>query len=375
MFKLGVSSRRILSTPYISGKNGGNVIRRAIRSVKTSTVDWKPIRSGKGDLTTLEHQAKTSTLRKIVLGLMLAMPVISFGLGCWQVQRLDWKTKLISRGENALAQPPIEEIPAELDPSVIDQFEYRRFKCKGHFDYSQEIFLGPRLRDGELGYLVITPFVRSSGGKPILIERGWIHKDKVVPETRKKGYLSHLAFPQGEIEITALFRSMPKKSGLQFDHKEGERLFHVHDVPVMAEQTGSLPIYCQMIYDLTDHIDWKHNNEEIELKSNKSSILGFLYNTNRKHTAEEDEADLILDKHDDSTLVYQELEFIAQGVPIAPLPKLKFSNNHLQYLITWFGLSVASTVCLVYAFWKKKQYSSAERVIEAKRQQMKKNFR
>ena len=54
----------------------------------------------------------------------------------------------------------IPELPPNLDPSVIADFEYRRFKCRGRFDYDQEMFLGPRLKDGELGYLVVTPFIR-----------------------------------------------------------------------------------------------------------------------------------------------------------------------------------------------------------------------
>ncbi|KAK6459530.1 mitochondrial protein [Scheffersomyces xylosifermentans] len=348
------------------------------RTVKTSTVDWKPIISTKGNLTTLEHQAKMPYLRKFFLGLMIAMPLVSFILGCWQVKRLQWKTDLISRCENALAQPPIEEIPADLDPSVIGEFEYRRFKCKGHFDYSQEMFLGPRIRDGQLGYLVITPFVRASGGKPILIERGWIHKDKVVPETRKHGYLSHLAFPQGEIEIEALFRVMPVKSVLQFDHEDGSRLFNVHDIPVMAKQSGSLPIYCQMIYDLSDHVEWRLPEDDTAKggKKNSSSWKNFIFASN-KGKEEEDDAHFISHQREsehDSTLEFQDFEFVKEGVPIAATPKLKFSNNHLQYLVTWFGLSICSAGLLIYIFLKKGRFSSAEKVIAEKRRNMKKEF-
>ncbi|KAG2736467.1 hypothetical protein G9P44_000557 [Scheffersomyces stipitis] len=346
--------------------------KTTIRTVKTSTVDWKPIISTKGNLATIEYQSKMPLLRKFFLGLMIAMPVISFVLGCWQVKRLQWKTALISKCENALAQPPIEEIPAELDPDAIVDFEYRRFKCKGHFDYDQEIFLGPRIRDGQLGYLVITPFVRTSGGKPILVERGWIHKDKVVPETRKHGYLSHLAFPQGEIEIEALFRVMPVKSYLQFDHQDGARLFNVHDVPEMAKQSGALPIYCQMIYDLRDHVDWK-GPDDAKKPASKSSWLKSLAFAQKQEP--QDDAHFISSQAEfDHTLEYQDFEFVKQGVPIAPTPKLKFSNNHLQYLVTWFGLSICSAGLLIYSFMKKGRYSSAEKVIAEKRRQMGRTF-
>lgn len=342
---------------------------RFSRSVKTSTIDWKPVKSVPGNLRTITHQKKTPIIRRVLLGLMFAMPIISFGLGCWQVRRLKWKNDLIAKCENNLAAPVIEELPPTLDPNVINEFEYRRFKCKGKFDYDQEMFLGPRIKDGVLGYLVVTPFIRSNGGEPILIERGWIHKDKVIPSTRSSGYLSHLAMPQGEIEIEALFRCMPERSNLQFEHEPGAKLFNVIDVPAMAQQSGSLPIYCQMIYDLSDHLDYKAK-ETLEAQGADPSIFGKLFFTKSKDDSKE-KSFYIQDESDDS-LFYQEFEFIKQGIPIAAKPTMKFSNNHLQYLITWFGVSIASAGLLLYSTYKRKQFLSAERIIDAKRKDMKK---
>ena len=334
------------------------------RSVKTLTMDWKPMKAVPGNLRTIEHQAKIPIIRRFLLGLMYAMPIISFGLGCWQVKRLNWKTDLIAKCENNLAAPIIPELPPNLDPTVIADLEYRRFKCKGHFDYENEMFLGPRLRNGEVGYLVVTPFIRENGGDPILIERGWIQKSKVVPETRSSGYLSHLALPKGQIEIEALFRIMPTRSTLQFEHEEGSKLFHFPDVPAMAEQSGSLPIYCQMIYDLRDHVDWRKDENS---KGAKSSLLGKLFFSK----GSESDAQFIAHntEHDD-TLQYQEFEFANEGVPIAAKPFIKFTNNHLQYLITWFGLSVGSTILLIYSIWKSKQFASADKILAAKRKDM-----
>ncbi|KAI5951197.1 SHY1 [Candida jiufengensis] len=346
-----------------------STLLRITRSVKTSTIDWKPIKSVPGNLRTISHQKKMPIFRRVILGLMYAMPIITFGLGCWQVHRLNWKNELITKCESNLAAPVIEELPKNLDPNVIGEFEYRRFKCRGKFDYDQEMFLGPRMKDGVLGYLVVTPFIRSDGGKPILIERGWIHKDKVVPSKRNKGYLSHLAFPQGEIEIEALFRCMPPKSYLQFDHEPGAKLFNIPDVPAMAKQSGSLPVYCQMIYDLSDHLDYKTEKLlEEKGQSTSPSLWNKIFFTTK---TKENKKEYIQDLSDDS-MYFQEFEFINQGVPIAAKPTIKFSNNHLQYLITWFGVCIASTGLLIYMSWKTKQFSSADRIIEAKRKEMKK---
>lgn len=336
------------------------------RTVKTPTIDWKPIKSSVSNLARAENQEKQKGFRRFILGLMIAMPVITFWLGCWQVKRLKWKVDLIARCEHLLAEPPLENLPAELDPSVIPEYEYRRFKIKGKFDYSQELFLGPRIRNGELGYLLITPFIRADGGKPILIERGWIAKEKVIPETRNKGYLSHLSLPQGEIEIEAMFRTMPKKSFMQYEHEPGTRLFHVPDVEAMAKETGSLPIYAQMMYSLKDKNDWHGPQEATEKKSSwKRLFLAGPKNPNSEHLPESDT---------DTTLQYQEFEFVNQGVPLAAIPKVNFTNNHMQYLITWFGISLASTALLIYSLYKRKSSGSAEKVIEAKRKEMKKTF-
>lgn len=335
------------------------------RGVKTPTIDWTPIKSSVNNLSRAENQSKSPIFRRVVLGLMIAMPIVSFFLGCWQIKRLEWKVDLISRSEHLLAEPPMEGLPKVIDPSVIGDFEFRRFKVKGHFDYDKELYLGPRIRNGEVGYLLVTPFVRSDGGKPILIERGWIQKELVIPKRRSKGYLSHLALPQGEIEIQAMFRKMPSKSYLQYDHEPGTRLFHIPDVEAMAEELGALPVYAQMMYSLKDKPEWKGPEEASQKNSKWKKLLGLSTSSNVDH--------LPLSETD-STLAYQEFEFIDQGVPLAALPKVSFTNNHMQYLITWFGVSIASTALLFWTFYKKRDLLSAEKVIEAKRREMKRHF-
>lgn len=334
-------------------------VPRLTRSVKTHTIDWKPMKSSVTNLSRAENQAKQPVFRKVLFGLMVAMPVVSFFLGCWQVRRLRWKVDLIARSEYMLAEEPLAGLPPNLDPAAIKDFEFRRFSVKGHFDYAQELFLGPRLRNGDVGYLVITPFVRADGGKPILVERGWIAKDMVIPARRAKGYLAHLALPQGEITIDAMLRVMPAKSYLQYDHEEGSRVFHVPDVAAMAEQTGSLPVYAQMMYSLQDKPEWVGPEEE---KPGK----GWFFS--KKASAER------LPASDDSTLEFQEFEFVKHGVPVAAVPKVSFTNNHLQYLVTWFGVCVASATLLFYSIYKRRAFGSAEKVIAAKRKDMKRHF-
>lgn len=291
-------------------------------------------------------------IRKVFLGLMIAMPVISFGLGCWQVNRLQWKNGLIALCENNLSRPEMDGLPRELTPDNIDQFQYRRFKSVGHFHHDQEMFVGPRMRNGAMGYLVVTPFTQKDG-KKFLVQRGWIAKEKVVPTTRDHGYLKHLAIPQSETEITGVVRcNLSSDLVLLFDHEKDTRLFHTINTPLMAAQLGTPAIFTQVLYDMSQ------NQVSRAEESSRGGWFSWLFNRLSK-TRE-------FDRYD-PTLEYLEFEFVEQGVPIGIHPKISYPNNHAQYLVTWFGLSFFSSGLLAYTFWKSKNMLSAEKILEAKR--------
>ena len=68
-----------------------------------------------------------STRRKHGPGLYIlaAIPITAFILGCWQVQRLGWKTELIARFEDRLVQTPLP-LPPTVDPNAVHEFDYER---------------------------------------------------------------------------------------------------------------------------------------------------------------------------------------------------------------------------------------------------------
>ena len=121
------------------------------RGIITSTVDWKPIKTGRSPND--DSRRKGSLGKKIVLGLMFAMPIISFYLGTWQVRRLKWKTKLIAACETKLTYEPIP-LPKSFTPDMCEDWEYRKVILTGHFLHSQEMFVGPRKKNGEKGYFL-----------------------------------------------------------------------------------------------------------------------------------------------------------------------------------------------------------------------------
>ncbi|MPC93047.1 Surfeit locus protein 1 [Portunus trituberculatus] len=72
---------------------------------------------------------------------LLIVPIGTFCLGTWQVQRRKWKLNLIDELATKSKAPPIQ-FPENLEE--LEELEYRRVKMIGTFDHSREILLGPR---------------------------------------------------------------------------------------------------------------------------------------------------------------------------------------------------------------------------------------
>lgn len=66
----------------------------------------------------------------------------------------------------------------DFSPAAIPEFAYRKVYLTGEFDHDHEILLGPKTRDGELGYHVITPLLRGPGQDTILVNRGFVKRVK-----------------------------------------------------------------------------------------------------------------------------------------------------------------------------------------------------
>lgn len=150
---------------------------------------------------------------------------------------MDWKTNLIAKYEDRLVRPPLP-LPPVIDPEAVPEFEFRRIYSTGHFRHDQEMLIGPRMFEGKDGFLVVTPFERKDGST-VLVNRGWIPRDRANKATREEG------LPQGEVTVEGLLRSPWKKNMFTPDNKPKERHFYFPDVAEMAALTGSQPIWIE----------------------------------------------------------------------------------------------------------------------------------
>ncbi|KAI5777371.1 SURF-family protein [Geopyxis carbonaria] len=218
---------------------------------------------------------------------LIAIPVTAFAMGTWQVQRLEWKTALVARYEDRLLRPPLP-LPPAIDTTHLGDFDYRRVLATGRFRHDQEMLLGPRIHEGENGFTVVTPLERE-GGSTVLVARGWINKKKMRQEDRRD------ELPEGEVTVEGLLRSPWKKNFFTPPNAPEKGEFYFPDVAQMAGLVGAQPVWIEATQ----------------------------------------EPDLVV-----------AMESEAKGRPIGRPAEVNLRNNHLQYIVTWYGLSAATTFML-----------------------------
>ena len=93
---------------------------------------------------------------------------------------------------------------------VLDEYEYRRVHLHGYFDHTKELHMWPRSRytgettptrgGPEPGAIVVTPFFCEELHRFVLVNRGWVPKRKMDPDSRQQGqvrrdYTTHTHTP------------------------------------------------------------------------------------------------------------------------------------------------------------------------------------
>lgn len=160
------------------------------------------------------------------------------------MKRLQWKTDLLAKCEDRLVRPPLP-LPPRVDPDAVADFDYRRVYATGRFRHDQEMLVGPRMRDGEQGFMVVTPLERDGdkdgedGGK-VLVNRGWVAKKHADQRTRAPEGL-----PRGEVKVEGMLRQPWKKNMFTPENRPDKGEFYFPDVRQMAALTGSQPVWVE----------------------------------------------------------------------------------------------------------------------------------
>eukprot|EP00026_Physarum_polycephalum_P015489 Phypoly_transcript_16187.p1 GENE.Phypoly_transcript_16187~~Phypoly_transcript_16187.p1 ORF type:complete len:269 (+),score=20.78 Phypoly_transcript_16187:60-866(+) len=161
-------------------------------------------------------------------------PAISFGLGTWQLMRMQWKQKIIDKANAKMAEPPVK-LAEEVCSKDFDwhNYEFQRVTLTGTFVQGLSMPVGPRTRDGVDGYQIVSPF-KLENGCTVLVNRGWISK-----ENWKKQWVE-LASP---VTVVGYFRS-PVETGSGFTppNKPSQNTWFSIDSYTMADWVRAVPV-------------------------------------------------------------------------------------------------------------------------------------
>lgn len=125
-----------------------------------------------------------SNIQILPLSLTLIGVAILCSLGLWQLDRLQWKQAMLEQIEQEYTKPDETLL---IEASELDGvFAYKRARLVGEWDYQNQIHLGPRTYNHQIGYHIITPF-NVLGGRTLLINRGWVPLDWPVAQDSAQG--------------------------------------------------------------------------------------------------------------------------------------------------------------------------------------------
>ncbi|OBZ68603.1 Surfeit locus protein 1, partial [Grifola frondosa] len=245
------------------------------------------------------YKAKQEPFITPTLILVGAIPIVTFGLGTWQVQRLKWKVALIDDLEEKLQREPML-LPKQINLAALPEFAFRKVLLRGHWDHKHSLLLGPRVRDGTVGYHLVVPFIRSDGSV-VLVNRGFVEKD-----------LAHRARQiqeDGEVEILGMLRTAEVRNYFTPDNHPEKGEWYWVDVDAMAkyfggERSGVQPVFVEEIFE-------GHAGEA-------SSRM-------------------------------------AHGIPVGRSPTVDIRNSHVSYIVTWYALSAFTSVMFVRLLLKRQQ--------------------
>lgn len=227
-------------------------------------------------------------MRRLVLpaALTLAALAVLVSLGDWQLRRLSWKEDLIARVAER-PSGPVDDVPSRSDWPGLDlaDAEYRPYRLSGHFLHDSEALVFTSLSDprgefGGPGYWVVTPFALATGGT-VLVNRGFAPQGRHLPGERGEDLSAE------ETTVVGLLRPDEARHLFLPADRPDQNLFYAREIAAIAA-AKRLP---QPVAPFT-----------IDLLAGETP---------------------------------------AGGLPQAGETRMTFSNNHLQYAVTWYGLAAA----------------------------------
>lgn len=251
-------------------------------------------------------EPRAGALRGLLLPALavLAACAVLIGLGNWQMERRTWKEALIARASSGPAQP-VRDLPAaaEWADMPVGSLEYHPFRLSGRFLHEREAHVFTSLPDpsgthGGPGYWIVTPFALDGGGT-VLVNRGF------APHGRHEAADRGEDLAEGPVEVVGLLRPDEERSWLRPDDQPESNLFYARSVAAIAAAKDLEPPLAPFTID---------------------AIAA---------------------------------ETPPGGLPQAGETRMQFTNTHLQYALTWYGLAAALVAVFATLAWQRLRGAAA----------------
>lgn len=218
-----------------------------------------------------------------VLVFMAVGIAVLCALGTWQVKRLFWKEALIAEVEERTSQKPMnltEFLETQTDKNT---WPYSPVMTQGIYDHSKEVFFFTTSIEGRSGWNVHTPMLLDNG-KYLIVNRGFIPYDRQAPEKRLEGQVT------GKQQLAGLVRVPEKEKPNDWfpENQPEKRELYWRDYDVFTDLMGK---------------DEGREFVPLFVDANDAPVPG--------------------------------------GSPKGGTTIIAFSNSHLQYAVTWYGLALA----------------------------------
>ncbi|MCL6229129.1 SURF1 family protein [Bartonella sp. G70] len=232
-------------------------------------------------------QRKSIRLVSVLFSILWVFLFVIFSaLGVWQLQRLKWKTNLITSANQRIHLTPIKAPPYNQWPDItFNKDEYRPVTITGKLLTNKNIFV-TAVTQNTTGYWVLTP-LKTTDDTVTFVNRGFIPMEarhQFEQEEKNAPLDNNQAHTLDQITITGLLRMSEKNGFFPRKNKPDQNLWHTRELPAMAKKLNVSPV-----------------------------------------------APYFIDAQ--SQTVSQE------NLPIPGLTVVQFHNNHLTYAITWFILA------------------------------------
>uniref|UniRef100_A0A8R1IDL6 SURF1-like protein n=1 Tax=Caenorhabditis japonica TaxID=281687 RepID=A0A8R1IDL6_CAEJA len=234
---------------------------------------------------------------------MLIIPAFAFSLGCWQVLRLRWKLNLLEHLKERLSQKAVE-LPSDLSAESLEPLEYCRVSITGEFLHDREFVISPRGRfdpgkstSASAGSLLSENEMSSHGGHLITPFR---LKSTGQVILINRGWLPSFYFeasshektnPKGVVSLDAIVRKTEKRPQFVGKNVPEQGMWYYRDLEQMAEVHETLPVWLDAAYETT-----------------------------------------------------------VPGGPIGGQTNINVRNEHMNYLTTWYTLTLVTLLMWVHKF-------------------------